>query len=780
MTRTDSFTEDGRRYLFHNPRQKDPAYAYHFNRRQLVKIDHRGRVDAQFVQPHVTRYSLPLRCFYIRDNDTGKFWSAPFDPVQAEPGDFEFAPGISDTRWRNTTDGLEASLRLFLPKDDMAEIWTVTLRNVSRRTRDVSLYSYLPVGEICWMNHGGRFDAKLNGMVFKYFPYYAKVEDYYRLRDLMNCVCCLSDVRPSAYEISLNDFLGVGGEPRPDALGLPKLANGDGKTQACVAAFQYVRKLAPGASVTVNLLFGPAKDEAAIRRLKTRYMKAGGVEKALASVDRYFRSHEAAVQVDTPDADFNAFVNHWLCKQALYNGGSMRTTFYPGARNLFQDAMGLVYLDPKLSRHWFSKAYRVQHPDGFMPMSIKLDLEKCSTGSLQTGVGEIPHSDVNVWGPLTIAFYLTQTGDLSLLDEPVLFNDGQKSATIYEHVCLGLAWLLAHRSKRGLSLIGQGDWNDPLNMAGYKGKGESVWLTQALAYVLDLWAAVAEQRKDRARSRSYRKQAEFCRKVINRYAWDKAWYTRGFTDAGRPFGVARDKEGTMFINSQSWAILCGAASKDQTEAIIRSMNRHLMTPSGPMLLAPAFTRMVEDIGRLCIKNPGHHENGSVYCHASAFYSYALYQAGKPEPGYDMFRTLLPGWKGNTLERAGQIPLYIPNYYAGVGAGRRAGKSSHGYGTGTVAWFYRIMIECLFGLHSGFDGLRVDPQLPAAWDRASIRLPFRGAVYDVEIKRSRAARTTEVYLDGRKLADNLIPPPAKGGRHRVTVIVTASKANIKRT
>ena len=80
-------------------------------------------------------------------------------------------------------------------------------------------------------------------------------------------------------------------------------------------------------------------------------------------------------------------------------------------------------------------------------------------------------------------------------------------------------------------------------------------------------------------------------------------------------------------------MICGAADGEQT-ACTRAVEKKLMTPSGPMTLAPAYSGMREDVGKLTQKIPGWNENGSVYCHAATFYAYAMFCAREPEKAFE--------------------------------------------------------------------------------------------------------------------------------------------------
>lgn len=762
------FTEDGRRYVVRDVERIPRADGYLHNDSLYIQADQRGNVSAHFNQPQFTRYSESLRCFYVRDEETGEFWSAPFDPVQAPAEAFAFSVGLDDLRWTNLTHGIETFLRLFVPRGDNVEAWAATLANRTRRTRRLSVFSYFPIGSPGPLYQRGDFDPNLNGIVFWHFPSHSDADEYWALKKRHNFTFCLADRRPGAYETTRDAFAGPTGLHSPGQLLRRRLTNRPCFMDPCAAVLQFPLVLKPGKAATLRFLFGPARDRAHIRRLRTRYLRPGGFERAGRAVEAFRKAHAPSVLIETPDLELNHFINHWLPKQTIYCGYNQRMSLVPCVRNCLQDAMGLVFNAPARARELFLKVFEEQADDGALWMSVML-------APLSLGRGfEAKHRDKNVWSAFALQHYLLETGDFSLLREKVRFKDKPgRQATVFEHVCLGLDWLLKDRTPRGLNLLGEGDWCDPLNMAGIRMKGESVWLSQALVHSLDMWADVAAQvMGERAIASRYRREAVKLRRAIDRYAWDGGWYAAGFTDDGRPFGVRSEREGRLWLNAQSWALIGGVATGRRAEAVIRNVGRLIESPNGPVVCGPAYTAMREDIGRVTIKTPGTNENGSFYCHAGSFWAYALYLQRRPDLSFRALRRILPGGRGNpnTVARAGQLPLYIPNMFRGPGAGWTAGQSSHSPGTGTAAWFYRLAVGHLLGVRAEPGGLRLDPQLPRAWRRARVWRCFRDAEFEIVIRRDRRARKPRVVLDGQPLDGNLVPLQPAGSRHRVTVTI----------
>ena len=435
------------------------------------------------------------------------------------------------------------------------------------------------------------------------------------------------------------------------------------------------------------------------------------------------------MQIETPDPALDNFVNTWLPRQLFYHGDVNRLTTDPQTRNYLQDNMGMSYIKPAVARAAFLHALSQQEPSGAMPDGILLRED----AELKY-INQIPHTDHCVWLPICLKAYLDETGEYRLLQQAVT-DRAARSRTVFERITSALQWLLKARDERGLSYIGQGDWCDPMNMVGYKGKGVSGWLSLATAWAAKVWSGICTEENAGALAEQFRAAADDLNRAVNQHLWDGRWFARGITDDGAVFGVSSDKEGRIFLNPQSWAILSGAASAAQRKLMLQAVAEQLETPYGVALLAPAFTSMREDIGRVTQKFPGSAENGSVYNHGAAFYIYSLYSAGENDRAYKLLRRMIPGPDLADYLQRGQLPVFIPNYYRGAyhQHPRTAGRSSQLFNTGTVAWFYRCLVEGLFGLKGDRQGLLIQPQLPSHWSEAKVTRSFRGATFNVQIR-----------------------------------------------
>jgi len=375
-----------------------------------------------------------------------------------------------------------------------------------------------------------------------------------------------------------------------------------------------------------------------------------------------------------------------------------------------------------------------------------------------------------VWLPICLSAYLDETNDYALLDESVAFADSSEVTSVREHINRAMNWLQVSRDERGLNYIAQGDWCDPMNMVGWKGKGVSGWLSLATAYAQNVWAQINEVAGHTHAATQFREAAAKVNAAVNQHLWDGDWYARGITDDGVVFGVAADHKGKVFLNPQSWSILSGAADATKRSLLIASVENWLATPYGVMKLAPAYTAMRPDVGRVTQKYPGSAENGAVYNHAAAFYAYALYQANEADKAFTVLRQMLPGPDVADILQRGQMPVFIPNYYRGAYREhpRTAGRSSQLFNTGTVAWVYRCLLEELFGLQGSKNGLRVNPQLPSAWQTAHVVRQFRGASFVVNYQRKVECKVMTVHQDGVELEEAVIRDPQSGRTYAIEV------------
>ncbi|KAJ4994208.1 hypothetical protein SVAN01_00037 [Stagonosporopsis vannaccii] len=779
--------QDGDRYELTDPTAMPKAGGFLWNQKMMIQVTCRGYATAQFMQPEPAKYvhapnleaktfmqpeqnyyaHHPGRFVYIKDEESEDIWSAPYEPVRAKPDSFVFSVGKSDISWTVEKDGLKVDMNFLLPTEDVVELWTIKVTNVSGRKRKISVYPYFPFGYMSWMNQEAEWVHQLGGIVASCKTPYQKASDYPKTKFLKDKTYFLCERKPVAWEARQEAFEGEGTLNTPDALKTRHLSCSDARYETPTAAIQYQAMLEPNTTEDYRFLLGPAFDEAEVLIMREKFLSKAGFAQAREESEAYIAAGSGCIKIETPDKDLDNFINNWLPRQVYYHGDVNRLTTDPQTRNYLQDNMGMAYVKPGVCRDAILTAIAQQEKSGAMPDGILL-----IEGAELKYINQVPHTDHCVWLPIALEIYLDETGDYTFLEKQIKGMHGD-TYTVFERFSRAMDWLLSSsaRDARGLSYIAQGDWCDPMNMVGPKGVGVSGWLTVATAYAVNLWAGICEQAGKVDVAQKYREGARAVNESANKHFWDGDWFSRGITDDGITFGTKGDKEGRIWLNPQAWSILGGAASSDQIAKMLPQIDNQLSTPYGILMFAPPFTAMREDVGRVTQKYPGQGENGSVYNHAASFYTWALYTINEADRAYNHLRAMIAGPGEEDLRARGQLPVFIPNYYRG-GWGieklhRTAGRSSQLFNTGTVSWAYRCIIEGLCGLRGVREGLKVDPQIPKEWGEIKAKRHFRGATFDVQIRRS-GVENVKVILDGQNLEGVVIKGIQAGKTYRLDV------------
>lgn len=787
-----NISDDGY-YQLKNPINMPKAFGFLWNEKMMLQATCRGYITSQFVQPEPYKYSHapnieaktfiqpeqpyyahhPGRFVYVKDEESNMIFSAPYEPVRVLTEDYIFTVEKDRLKWEVTHNGIFVEMCLSLPKEDAMELWTVKVKNLSGKKRKISIYPYYTVGYMSWMNQSGEYHSDLQAIVCSSVTPYQKYMDYYKLKDNKDKTYLLAEKKPISWDVNQETFEGEGGLSSPDAIQSENLFKSDSHYEMPVCVMQYRLEMEVDEEQTYRFIFGPAKDEDEIAVIREKYFLKknasglDGFQLAEKEYSEYIAEGTGCIEVNTPDKELDNFINHWLPRQMYYHGITNRLTTDPQTRNYLQDNMGMSYISPKVTKNAFLLALAQQHKNGSMPDGIILHKD----AELKY-INQVPHSDHCVWLAICLKAYLDETNDYDILNVLVPFSDSDEKETVFEHINKSMDWLLQDRDERGLNYIRQGDWCDPMNMVGYQGKGVSGWLTIATAYCLKVWAQICTDYEKIDFADKYFKEADNLNSIINKYLWDGDWYARGITDNGVLFGISKDKEGRIYINPQGWALLSGAADEDKKSRLIKEVEKQLETPYGVEKLSPAYTAMREDVGRLTQKYPGTAENGAVYNHAAAFYIFALYSVGESENAYRLLRKMLPAADEEDILKRGQLPVYIPNYYRGAYKQfpKTAGKSSHMFNTGTVSWFYRCLIEGLFGVKGSKAGLFIEPSLPKHWSNVNLKRIFREAVFEIQITRKPKLEKQEIYVNGILLEGNTIKTIKPGEVYKVEVFV----------
>ncbi len=686
------------------------------------------------------RDHLMSRLVYLRDLDSGEFWNLGWEPVCRDYDSYACEHGLGYTRIVSTTCGIRGELLLLVPPGDApVELWQLTVANLSGRARRLAVFVYNQYllaykwgfesyGDMLY--RGATFDREANAMVIQKHPYLAPHE---------YLTGFLAADRPvDGYDGSRRFFVGdYATLAAPQAVVRGRCSDTPGSCEATIAALQFNLDLAPGGSESIALVNGLADGVAGVRHLARQHL--GRIDQAwqeLALDKRRLAAHNA---VQTPDPHFDRLVNGWMKQQALF-GATWCRWGYMGYRDIVQHGYGVSSFAPARTRQILLDALAHMRRNGvalrgWNPVDTK------------------PYSDSCLWLVYTLTAYLKETGDFALLEERVPYYDNGV-ATVLHHLDTALEFLEANQGSHGLCLIKFGDWNDSLTNIGKEGRGESVWLSMAYVQALDQMADLHAVLGNASAADGFRLRAGAMRSAIRAHAWDGEWFLRCFDDLGQPVGSQANREGRIYLNAQSWALIAGIADARQRDLLLAAVDRLLRTEVGHRLLAPPYTERDDRIGRITYLEPGICENGTVYSHANAFYFLAQLLAGLPDQAYDTFRRLTPGYVDAPDSPKQAIPPYVyaNGYYAPEHRNSPL-QAEFTWITGSIAWWYNAILDHLLGVRREYDGLTIAPCLPSAWPQASIRRSFRGRLFQVDIQRTGRRSLT---LNGRPLAGDFIP------------------------
>ena len=463
-------THNGDRFELTSATAMPRAAGFLWNQKMMIQVTCRGYAVAQYMQPEPAKYAYapnleaktfmqpeqnyyahhPGRFFYIKDEETGELFSAPYEPVRTPVDSFNFSVGKSDIEWTIEHLGLRIELTLSIPTTDVVELWSLRVTNLSGRARKLSVYPYFPIGYMSWMNQSGEYRADLGGVVASSVTPYQKVTDYFKQKDFKDKTYFLCEQAPVAWEVQQQAFEGEGGLHYPSAIQEPLLAYGDARYETPAAVVQYRVALAEGQSQDYRFIFGPAFDDAEIAAMREKYLGAAAFDAARKDYADYIAGGRGCLRIETPDKELDNFVNNWLPRQVFYHGDVNRLSTDPQTRNYLQDNMGMSFIKPGVMRAAFLHALSQQEASGAMPDGILL-----AEGAELKYINQVPHTDHCVWLPVALKVYLDETGDYDILNEDVVGHESGVAITVSERMSSAMDWLLQARDQRGLSYIAQ-------------------------------------------------------------------------------------------------------------------------------------------------------------------------------------------------------------------------------------------------------------------------------------------------------------------------------------
>ncbi len=786
------FDEKNQEYVVTNPATPRPWINYLTNEYYCALVSHTGGGYSFYKDCGINRIlrwspsnfltDRPGRYVYLKDLATGQYWSLNWQPMRRELDFYEARHGLGYTAINTKAFGVTGEITYFVPRKEPCEVWKVRIKNDTRRKRRFSLYGFvewligeyfleLRVHNITTLYNKVWWDGESGAILGRKTASWQQGN----IRPFTDLVFFGSNFKVAGYECQKAAFTGRYNDiSNPDGLKNEALQNSNCKGEDAVGVLQHNFELDGLQEREFVFILGQVESKEKVQEILSKYRDTIQVRKELAGTRKEWAEKVSSIKVDTPDEDFNILVNTWLPYQLYINAYWSRNPSYyhgggpgKGYRCNVQDMESILSLSSEFAKKRIREFASLIRPDGTNAVGWSMD------GPWD----QSPMKGQVVWFTYLVNAYVKETGDIDILKEKVPYlkdkwcKEGEDEGTIIEHIYKQLDYSWNDRDEHGLPRIGRGDWNDGLDMAGIKGKGESVMIAQTLVRALQQASELAELVKDNEKAEELKDRAKGLTETINEKGWDGEWYLRGFKDSGEPFGSDKNKEGKIFLNTQAWAILSGIVPKDRRKKVLESIDKHLDTEHGLALFSPAYLEYDSELGRIAMFAKGTKENAAIFCHANLFKIAADLAIGRGQRAWLSLKKIMPN-KQKDYELYKTEPYVFSEYLIGPEHPYLFGEGAFSWLTGTAGWAYMMATEWMLGARRDFEGLKIDPCLPSSWKKCKIRRPFRGATYEILIENPKGMEhgVKEIWIDGKKIEKNLIKPHRDGKSHKVRVVM----------
>ena len=747
------------------------------------------------------------RYLYIRDNGTGEFWSPSWQPTCPKLDQYECRHGMGYTIIGSSFKKVEAQTCYFVPLGETLEIWKFRVTNRRRKPAKLSVFSSI---EFCL------WDAQDDATNFQRNFSIGQVEvvdgviyhktEYRERRNHFAYFACSEKL--AGFDTQRDTFLGAYRSwENPAAAERGRSFNSIAHGWAPLGSHHVRVTLKPGETKEIIFILGYHENpvdqkfdppdsqtinKKTVKPIIAKYLDGGNMDAAFEKLRVYWNELLGIYQAQTPDVHTNRMVNIWNAYQCMATFNLSRSaSFYEsgigrglGFRDSNQDLLGFVHMVPARARERILDLAATQLKTGGAFHQYQ-PLTKRGNNDVGSGFNDDPH-----WLILGVAAYLKETGDWSILDEPMQFeNEPGSEQPLYEHLRRSFNYTLERLGPHGLPLIGRADWNDCLNLNCFSdtpgqsfqtttnkdGKvAESVFIAGLFVLAAKELAAIAQHYEvgsarcaDRTPQRGvptcnteaehYLAEAAKMEAVILKHGWDGDWFVRAYDDFGRPVGSKVCKEGKIFIESQGICIMAGIGLNDgKARLALESVNQHLVTKHGIVLQQPAYSKYYLHLGEISSYPPGYKENAGIFCHNNPWIIIAETMVGNGNRAFDYYTRINP----SARENIGEIHRCEPYVFAQMIAGKDApthGEAKNSWLTGTAAWTYFTATQWILGIRTEFDGLRVDPVIPAKWKGFTVTRRFRGNTYVIEVKNPQHQQrgVKKLFVDGNEIAGNLL-------------------------
>lgn len=791
------FDPDNREYVITRPDTPRPWLNYLMNDSYVAFVSNTGGGVSYDTDPRIYRvlryryqnlpYDRPGRYLYVRDNDTGAYWSSTWAPVHMPLEKCRYACRVG-TGYSIITmeyDNIRTEVRYFVPVKGKMEIWDLRVTNLGKRTRRLSTFSY---AEFAWWgamrdlmnldngpNVSRQYYDKKEGAVI-HNSYNDLGTGLHNMIFVQNYGFHVSSEKPHGFDGDRDFFVGrYRDEKNPAAVETGKSSNICRSSGVTLGSLHHKFTLRPGASKRIVYKTGVGPDKAGCYRTLRMYRTFESVDRAFSELRAFWEDRLSRFTVKTPDKEFNALANGFIQYQSAmtmrlsrsissYEWGVGRSI---GFRDSSQDQMGLCHAFPEVARKMLGLIMSAVHEDG----------SACHNFNPLTGEwGPNEHHDNHNWPAMTVAQYVKETGDLPFLDARFPYTFSKKKGTVYGHLKRSndYAWKL--RGRHGLMQMGAADWNDALNP---KNRDTETLFTSAL-YCASTLALIelAKIKGEAAYAAVLRKRYDYIKNKMNTAGWDGAWYRRFLNSNGDILGTRRAPKGIgrLFLEPQPWAVFAGIAEGKRALATLDSTEKLNGTEYGHKLIDRPFDHWDMDAhGSTAIQEGGVGMNASVFSHASTWMIAAETYVGRGDRAMKYFKRMCAATKNRIADRHECEP-YVICQWVSQPPFHTPGRGRNSWLTGSATWMAINALQRIVGCRPDFDGLIVDPCIPKNWPGLRISRLFRGVRYDITVNNPKRVckGVSSVFVNGKRVKGTVIPYDKKDLGKTVSVKIIMGK------
>ena len=728
----------------------------------------------------------PGRYFYLRDNESNDYWSASWQPVGKSLDQYRSIcrHGTAYTIIESHYSGIASEATYFVPLGESFEYWRLKVTNESAGPRKISVFSFCE-----FTNQWDTYQDQVNLQYSLFIVRGEQTDDGilrvaiqdnltreqggYYLHDIARHTWMdLIGAPKKGYDTSRESFIGpYRSYSNPLVVEQGRCTNSNVYGDNACGSLQTDLDLQPGESQELLIMLGVGDARSIGRQKVADFGSLARAETELQKLKEFWHGKLGNLVVETPDEDLNHTINVWGLYNCLvtFNWSRAASLTYSGERDglgfrdSVQDVLGIIAATPEEARKRLELMLTGQTSNGGA-MALVKPFEH-NPGKEKMPAAEEFRSDDCLWFFNAIPAYVGETGDLDFYRKVLPYAD-MGNDSVFGHLRRALEFNLERTGTHGLPCGLSADWNDCLKL-GYQ--GESLFVAFQVRLGLTVYTEIADRLGKPLESSWALAQREVLDKNIQACAWDGDWFIWAIGEDGTVYGTKNQAEGQVYLNTQVWAVISGAATPEQATCCLQTVKERLATPYGLMLTAPPFVKMPIDVMRAVVFNPGIKENAGIFNHTQGWGVIAECIAGDGDRAYEYYRAFMPA-AYNSRAEIRQCEPYVQGQTTYSIFSPRPGNTRTSWLTGAAAWAYFSATQYLLGIRPELDGLRIDPCIPSAWDEYTVTRIFRGITYRIHVNNpdhiSKGVR--KMLIDGKPVPGSLIPSTMKGSEHHIEI------------